>query len=271
MSPPTIHDSERRIVLASASPRRRQLLGLMGVSFDVHPANVNEDPLPGETPLETQHRITRDKARIVAERLASEESRSDVSDIHRFEPRTERFEPRTERVEPRTERVEPRTERVEPTTERVIVACDTTVLLDGEMLNKPTDADDARRMLRRLRGRVHDVQSAIVLRRAGDEVIDVASSLVLMRRYADAEIEAYIASGDPFDKAGSYAVQHATFRPVAEIRGCPLNVIGLALCHLRARLPWLPDSGPVCAAWFGRPCPSRLDDRAHVVTGAPRA
>jgi predicted house-cleaning NTP pyrophosphatase (Maf/HAM1 superfamily) len=139
------------------------------------------------------------------------------------------------------------------------------------MLNKPTDADDARRMLRRLRGRVHDVQSTIVLRRGGDEVIDVASSLVLMRRYADAEIEAYIASGDPFDKAGSYAVQHATFRPVAEIRGCPLNVIGLALCHLRARLPWLPDSGPVCAAWFERPCPGRLDDRAHVVTGAPRA
>jgi MAF protein len=149
----------------------------------------------------------------------------------------------------------------------LILACDTTVLLDGEMLNKPVDAGEARSMLRRLRGRVHEVQSAIVLRHGEEEVVDVVTSRVLMRGYGDDEIEAYIESGDPFDKAGSYAVQHAEFRPVAEIRGCPLNVIGLSLCHVRARLPWLPESGPVCEAMCGRACPARLDDPEHVVPG----
>jgi predicted house-cleaning NTP pyrophosphatase (Maf/HAM1 superfamily) len=141
------------------------------------------------------------------------------------------------------------------------------VLLDGEMLNKPGDADEARQMLRKLRGRTHEVQSVIVFRRGDDEMIDVVTSAVVMRDYSDDEIEAYIASGDPFDKAGSYAVQHEIFQPVQEIRGCPLNVIGLSLCHVCAHLPELPDCAPVCAAYFGKPCPGALDDPEHVVSG----
>ena len=217
--PEKIEASE--LILASASPRRRELLNKLGVDFVVRPSNVNEDPQSGETPLETQHRITRAKAQSSVIGHPSQ----------------------------------------------IVIACDTTVLLDGEMLNKPADASEARSMLRKLRGRTHLVQSAIVVRQGGDERIDVVASRVTMRHYSDDEIEAYISSGDPFDKAGSYAVQHESFQPVQEIRGCPLNVIGLALCHLRVLLPHLPASEPACAAYFGQACPARLDDPAHVVSG----
>jgi septum formation protein len=96
---------------------------------------------------------------------------------------------------------------------------------------------------------------------------------VRMRDYTDEEIAAYIASGDPFDKAGAYAVQHPEFQPVAEIRGCPLNVIGLSLCALRARFDD-PDGfgkcGSVCEAWFGTACPALRNDPQHRVSGARR-
>ncbi|HQV71128.1 MAG TPA: Maf family protein [Thermoflexales bacterium] len=191
---------KNKIILASSSPRRKELLTAMGVAFDVRPPQVNEDPLEGESPLDTQHRITREKARAVDGASA------------------------------------------------IVIACDTTVLLDGEMLNKPQDAGDARRMLRALRNRAHEVQSCVVTLCDGEERVSCDSSMVHMRDYTDAEIEEYIASGDPFDKAGSYAVQHEAFHPVARMRGCPLNVIGLPLCHLRQLLPHLPDPAPVCRA-----------------------
>jgi len=220
------------IVLASASPRRRDLLAMLGVSFQVCPADVDESPLPGETPLETQHRITREKARRAQTKLENDGPCSSLA----------------------------------TPTIPTIIACDTTVLLDGEMLNKPADVSEARTMLRRLCGRTHEVQSAIVICQGEREIVDLVSSQVTMRDYSDDEIEAYIATGDPFDKAGGYAAQHATFQPIAQIRGCPLNVVGLALCHVRACLPFLPDPARVCAAFTGRPCPDKLDDPEHVVT-----
>lgn len=180
--------SQSKIILASASPRRRELLAQLGVTFAVRPSDVNEDPLPNETPLETQQRITRNKAAVA-------DADADAG--------------------------------------AWIIAADTTVLIDGEMLNKPADAAEAWAMLRRLRGRAHEVQTCLVVRQADTEAIHIVKSQVLMRHYSDAEIAAYIASGDPFDKAGSYAVQHPNFSPVAQISGCPLNVIGLPLCKLR--------------------------------------
>jgi septum formation protein len=219
-------DSVNLLVLASASARRRDLLSRLGVGFQVCPADVDESPWPGETPLETQLRITRDKARTAQTRLFT---------------------------------------AYPALAERPVIACDTTVLLDGEMLNKPAGPEDARRMLRCLRGRTHQVQSVIVVRHGERETAEPVSTHVLMRDYDDEEIEAYIATGDPFDKAGSYAVQHPLFRPVAEMRGCPLNVVGLALCRLRACLPQLPDPSPVCQSFSGRPCPAYPDER-HVVT-----
>ena len=214
---------ERKIILASASPRRRQLLTQLGISYTARASEVNEDPLVGESSVETQRRITLAKAEVIARDLR------DASG------------------------------------EWVVIASDTTVLLDGEMLNKPADADEAWGMLRRLRGRVHTVQSCLVVLEGGGEGngesagherqercgIDLMCSDVHMRDYGDDEIAAYIATGDPFDKAGSYAVQHPQFRPVEAILGCPLNVIGLSLCRLRERMPELPACDQVCAAWFG--------------------
>ncbi len=214
------------LILASASARRRDLLSRLGVHFQVCPADVDESPLLGETALGTQMRITRAKARTAQAKLAA--TSSTLAD-------------------------------------QPIIACDTTVLLDGEMLNKPAGPDEAREMLRRLRGRAHQVQSVIVVRQRKDEHAEPVHTQVFMRDYSDEEIDAYIATGDPFDKAGGYAVQHPRFRPVAELRGCPLNVVGLALCRLRACLTQLPDPAPVCQAFSGRPCPSYPDER-HVIT-----
>jgi MAF protein len=113
-----------------------------------------------------------------------------------------------------------------------ILAADTTVLLDGEMLGKPRDADDAVRLLRRLRGRAHQVATGVAIMdspsgrlASGQRVTEV-----WMRPYSDAEIAAYVATGDPLDKAGAYAVQHALFQPVERIAGCYLTVVGLPLC-----------------------------------------
>lgn len=214
------------LILASASPRRRELLGALDIPFEVRPSNVNEDPLPGETPLETQHRITVEKAQAVDGGRATEDGTLPSSVVRPPSP--------------------------------VVIACDTTVLLDGDMLNKPADEAEAWSMLRRLRGRVHQVQSCLVIQRGDERVIDIINSDVLMRNYSDEEIAAYIATGDPFDKAGSYAVQHPQFKPVAEIRGCPLNVIGLALCRLRQHLPQLPECGGVCERYSGKPCAKNL-------------
>jgi MAF protein len=115
----------------------------------------------------------------------------------------------------------------------ILLASDTVVSLDGEPLGKPRDAAEARSMLQRLRGRTHQVYTAItLLELQTDRVIaDLASSDVPMRSYTDEEIEAYIASGDPFDKAGAYAIQHNGFRPVENFAHCFANVMGLPLCH----------------------------------------
>jgi MAF protein len=120
----------------------------------------------------------------------------------------------------------------------IIVAADTTVVIDGERLNKPIDAADSRKMLRRLRGRVHQVYTGIVLldTGTGQIITDVAAIDVPMRHYTNDEIDAYIATGDPSDKAGAYAIQHPDFRPVSGLSGCYAGVMGLPLCHLTRAL-----------------------------------
>jgi septum formation protein len=143
----------------------------------------------------------------------------------------------------------------------VVIACDTIVVLDGEILGKPRDAAEATAMLRRLRGRSHAVYSAITLLEAatGRTLTDVAETQVTMRAYTDAEIAAYVASGDPLDKAGAYAIQHLGFHPVAELRGCYANVVGFPLCHLtRCLRAWeiVPstDVPAACQSHTGRCC-----------------
>jgi len=202
------------LLLASQSPRRRELLTLLGLPFAVTVTNVVEDPLTGEPPAATVVRLSRAKAHAAP-------VRPDV----------------------------------------VIIACDTVVALDGELLGKPRDATEATAMLRRLRARPHTVYSAITLLETatGRALTEVAETQVTMRAYTDAAMTAYVASGDPLDKAGAYAIQHAGFHPVAELQGCYANVMGLPLCHLthclRAQGIEPPHDVPAaCQAHTGHHC-----------------
>ncbi len=140
-----------------------------------------------------------------------------------------------------------------------VLGADTVVADGGEILGKPATAAEARQMLRRLRGRPHRVITAVALVGPGVEYLEAVETRVWMRDYADAEIEAYIRRGEPFDKAGGYAIQDPVFRPVADFADCYFGVVGLPLCALIRGLralgysvpPAGRDYGPVC-----RVCPA---------------
>lgn len=209
------------ILLASASPRRRELIKLLGLPVETTAADIDEVPLPGEQAEAMARRLSREKARAVAQHLQSP-----------------------------------------PSSFRFILASDTVVSLDGKLLGKPGDAAEARSMLQRLRGRVHQVYTAITLLdlQTDRSITDLACSDVPMRAYADEEIEDYIASGDPFDKAGAYAIQHNGFHPVENFAQCFANVMGLPLCHVVRSLRQLgvkvPNDVPaLCQAHIRYECP----------------
>ncbi len=125
----------------------------------------------------------------------------------------------------------------------IIIAADTIVILDDRILGKPVDAQNAFVMLESLRNRMHLVVTAIAVRLAGQQeaLQDICRSDVHMRNYSNEEIEAYVSSGDPLDKAGSYAIQDPRFNPVGEFSGCYASVMGMPLCHLERTLRKLPD------------------------------
>jgi MAF protein len=126
---------------------------------------------------------------------------------------------------------------LQPEEDEVILAADTLVVADGHVLGKPVDADEAAGMLRQLRGRTHQVISGVALRGLDEaQWCGAVATSVVMRAYAEHEIEAYVARGEPFDKAGAYAVQDEAFRPVERLEGCYLNVVGLPLCAAAAGL-----------------------------------
>ena len=120
----------------------------------------------------------------------------------------------------------------------IIIAADTVVILDNEILGKPVDAQNAVEMLKSLRNRAHQVATAISVRQVGSAipVPDLCVSTVIMRNYSDKEIDEYVASGDPLDKAGSYAIQNPAFHPSVEFAGCFPSVMGMPLCHLERTL-----------------------------------
>jgi len=117
---------------------------------------------------------------------------------------------------------------------QIILAADTAVVDGSDILGKPKDDADAFAMLTRLRGRTHQVYTALALLRLGDGLIlkDLSVTDVPMRDYSDEEIHAYIQTGDAFDKAGAYAIQHRQFHPVANLSGCYASVMGLPICHV---------------------------------------
>lgn len=148
--------------------------------------------------------------------------------------------------------------------DELVLAADTLVVLGDEVLGKPADADDARRMLLALRGRDHQVLTAVAFRTHQELEVEVVHARVWMRPYEDAEIEAYVASGEPFDKAGAYGIQDAPFSPVSRVEGCALTVVGFPLCHVARGLlrlgipvPRLPVE--LCRPFFdGKRCPVAL-------------
>jgi MAF protein len=181
------------IVLASNSPRRRQILALAGWDFHVIPAGLDEGMHSGEKPSGYVIRLAREKAKAVA---AGSPPGS------------------------------------------TILSADTTVVLDEQTLAKPETPAEAVEMLAKLRGRRHQVLTAVaVLQLPAREVLaDLCVTGVFMRDYRDAEIQAYVESGDPLDKAGAYAIQHREFSPVDRLEGCYLNVVGLPMCTVNRLL-----------------------------------
>lgn len=137
-----------------------------------------------------------------------------------------------------------------PGDDEVVLAADTVVALDGHMLGKPSTPEEARLMLRLLRGRQHTVYTAVALIARGQiPWLSAAQTLVTMRPYSDAEIDAYVASGNPMDKAGAYGVQDSQFAPVAEYVGCYLNVVGLPLCEVVRGLKAIRLPGSQALTW----------------------
>ena len=208
-----------RILLASASPRRRELITLLGLPVESIAVKIDESPRDGEAASDLAIRLSREKAQAAA---------------LFFIPHPSSF----------------------------IIAADTIVSLDGQPLGKPRDATEATSMLRQLRGRSHQVFTAVTLidTATGRTVTDLTSTDVPMRDYSDAEIEAYVASGDPFDKAGAYAIQHNGFHPVERLSGCFANVMGLPLCHITRSLHVLGIEPPAdvpaaCQAHIRYECP----------------
>ena len=169
------------LVLASASPRRQELLRNAGISFEVQPAHIPEDPLPGEQARDCAERLAREKAQTVS--------------------------------------------RVRP--QDIVLGADTVVVIDGVILGKPTDATDAARMLRMLSGREHQVITAVCIVANGKLSVASETTKVTMSEISETEIADYIASGEPMDKAGAYAIQGIASRWIPRIEGDYCNVVGL--------------------------------------------
>ncbi len=201
----------QRIVLASGSARRPELLAGLGLEFEVAPANIDETS------------AERDPA-VLTEMLALLKARAGVTTAP----------------------------------DAVVIGADTLVVLDGQIIGKPADADAARATLEALRERTHKVVSGVAVVAGHRAASRVVTTHVTMRAYTDEEIAAYVASGDPLDKSGAYAVQHPTFAPAARVDGCICSVVGLPLWATRRLLREVAgiDTG---APAFGRCrfCPER--------------
>ncbi|HXD22095.1 MAG TPA: Maf family protein [Gemmatimonadaceae bacterium] len=180
----TIHSE--RVILASASPRRRELLTLIGIAHLVLPANIDESLLPGEQPHTHAERLARTKALTIAAR--------------------------------------------EP--DAVVIAADTIVVVDGDVLGKPSDVGAARAMLERLSGRTHTVLTAIAVARGARIESAVEAVDVTFRTVSEPDIDAYIATGEPMDKAGAYGIQGFGATIVERVDGDYFSVMGLGLRRL---------------------------------------
>jgi septum formation protein len=200
------------LVLASASPRRRELLTQAGFSFTVHPARIPEDPLPGEDPIGYVIRLARQKARSVFDELSA-----------RPGPASEAGQESSAEIAKRNR-------------DLVVLGADTTVTVDNQILGKPADSADAARMLRLLSGRTHRVITGVAL--ATSEGTEVAAEVTGVRflTLSEEEIAGYIATGEPMDKAGAYAIQGRAACWAPRVTGDYFNVVGLPLALISTML-----------------------------------
>ncbi len=189
------------LVLASASPRRRELLAQAGYTFTVHPAHIPEDPLPNEDPIACVTRLAREKA----EAVYREFTKAPASDQRASAPLQ-------------------------------VVAADTIVTLDNQILGKPSNPADAARMLRLLSGRTHQVITGVALITATSTQVAAETTAVTFRALTEDEIAAYIATGEPMDKAGAYAIQSRAACWIPRIEGDYFNVVGLPLALVSSLL-----------------------------------
>lgn len=174
------------VILASASPRRRELLTLIGIPHTVQPADIDESVLPGELPPVHAERLARGKAAVLAEKNP----------------------------------------------ESLVIAADTIVVIDETILGKPTNIDDAKRMLARLSGRTHRVETAVACAYKGHVAAGVEQVAVTFRELTEQDIDEYVATGEPMDKAGSYGIQGFGATIVRRIDGDYFAVMGLSLVQL---------------------------------------
>ena len=196
----------KKLILASSSPRRAEVLRNAGIEFEVRPADIDETRLPGERASDYVQRLALEKARAATN---SETSNQDV----------------------------------------IVVGADTVVVNGEEILLKPESPDDARRMLRQLSDGVHEVHTGLAVIRVPQKIESVIEEItsVHFAKLSDAEIDAYIATGEPFDKAGAYGIQSLGGRYVTRVEGCYFNVMGMPLARLWATLKdfgWS-SNGPV--------------------------
>ena len=181
-----------RLILASSSPRRAEVLRNAGFVFEIRPADVDETRQPHEAAEDYVRRVAQAKARAIAEPARADRERA------------------------------------------IVIAADTIVLAEGQILGKPRDAEDARRMLRLFGGKTHEVLTALSVINvpAAKEALHVEKTRVEFLKMSEEEIETYIQTGEPLDKAGAYGIQGIAGRFATRIEGCYFNVLGLPLSRL---------------------------------------
>ncbi len=185
-----------KLILASSSPRRAEILANAGLAFSVLSSAVDESPYPGEAPAALVQRLANAKADLVTARAVGP---------------------------------------------AIVLAADTVVVLDDKILGKPSSIEDARHMLQQLSGRTHSVLTGVALVRLpdGERRQFVESTLVHFRPITDDELSSYLATEEPYDKAGAYAIQGLAGRYIPRIEGCYFNVVGLPLSRVLTELKTL--------------------------------